>query len=68
MAGSTPWAERRGHTLPELAIAWLIAQPEVGTVIVGARHAQQVVENLKSADWIITPEERDEVAALVDSV
>jgi aryl-alcohol dehydrogenase-like predicted oxidoreductase len=64
----TPWAEARGHTLPELAIAWLIAQPEVGTVIVGARRAPQVLENLKAADWVITPEERDEVAALVDTV
>ncbi len=64
----TPWAEARGHTLPELAIAWLIAQPEVSTVIVGARRAPQVVENLKAADWILTSEERDEVTALVDSV
>jgi aryl-alcohol dehydrogenase-like predicted oxidoreductase len=64
----TPWAEARGHTLPELAIAWLIAHPEVSTVIVGARRAPQVLENLKAVDWKLTAAERDEVAALVESV
>ncbi|MFN0071614.1 MAG: aldo/keto reductase [Chloroflexota bacterium] len=64
----TPWAEARGHTLPELAIAWLIAQPEVSTVIIGARRAPQVLENLKATEWALTPTERDEVAALVNSI
>lgn len=64
----TPWAESRGHTLPELAIAWLIAHREVGTVIVGARRAEQVKQNLKATEWQLTAAERDEVAALVESV
>jgi aryl-alcohol dehydrogenase-like predicted oxidoreductase len=59
-----PWAEARGHTVAELAVAWLLAHPEVSTVIVGARNAAQVEENLKAADWALSPAERDEVAAL----
>jgi aryl-alcohol dehydrogenase-like predicted oxidoreductase len=59
-----PWAEARGRTTAELAIAWLLAYPQVSTVIVGARTSDQVVENLRAADWSLTPAERDEVLAL----
>jgi aryl-alcohol dehydrogenase-like predicted oxidoreductase len=60
-----PWAEARGHTTAELAIAFLLAQPEVSTVIVGARTVAQLEANVQAADWVLTPAERDEVAALV---
>ena len=63
----TPWAEARGHTTTDLAIAWLLAFPEVSTVIVGARAADQLEENLKALGWSLTPEERDEVAALAQN-
>jgi aryl-alcohol dehydrogenase-like predicted oxidoreductase len=59
-----PWAESRGHTTTELAIAYLLAHPEVSTVIVGARTAAQLADNVKAADWVLTPAERDEVTAL----
>ncbi len=59
-----PWAEARGHTVGELAIAWLLAHPEVSTVIVGARAAGQVDTNLKAADWTLTPQEVEEVRRL----
>ena len=61
------WAEARGHTVGELAVAWLLAHPEVSTVIIGARTPQQVTENLRPASWELTPAERDEVAALAAS-
>jgi aryl-alcohol dehydrogenase-like predicted oxidoreductase len=60
-----PWAEARNHTVGQLAIAWLLAHPVVSSVIVGARHAQQVVENVAAGDWTLTPDERDEVFNLV---
>jgi aryl-alcohol dehydrogenase-like predicted oxidoreductase len=59
-----PWAEARGHTLAELALAWLLAHPEVATVIAGARRPEQVELNVKAAEWTLTPDERDEVEAL----
>ncbi len=58
------WAEERGHGPGELAIAWLLAHQEVGTVIVGARTGEQVEQNVRAAAWSLTPAERDEVAAL----
>jgi aryl-alcohol dehydrogenase-like predicted oxidoreductase len=61
------WAEERGHTAPEAAVAWLLAHPVVSSVIVGARTAEQVKENVKIADWTISTEERDELSALVNA-
>lgn len=44
----TQIAERLGCTPSALAIAWLIHQPVVSTVIVGATRAEQLVENMNS--------------------
>lgn len=60
-----PWAEERGHTTGELAIAWLLSHPEVSTVIVGARTPAQVETNSRAASWRLSASERDEVAARV---
>ncbi len=56
------WAQARGHTAGELAIAWLLAYPQVSTVIVGARRPEQVEENLRAAEWKLSEAERDEAA------
>lgn len=61
------WAEARGHTTGELALAWLLAHPEVSTVIVGARTPDQVDTNLRAQDWKLTPDERHEVGELAKS-
>jgi len=60
-----PWAEAHGHTTAETAIAWLLSYPEVATVIVGARSVAQVEQNVRAAEWTLTPAERDEVTAIV---
>jgi aryl-alcohol dehydrogenase-like predicted oxidoreductase len=59
-----PWAEARGHSTTELAIAFLLAHAEVSTVIVGARTAAQIADNVKAAEWVLSAAERDEIAAL----
>jgi len=60
-----PWAEARGYTVGQLAIAWLLAHSIVSSVIVGARHPEQVVENSGAADWRLTSAERDELDRMV---
>ena len=60
-----PWAESRGRTVGQLAIAWLLAHPVVSSVIVGARNPAQVIENAEAGEWTLTTEERDEVVGLV---
>jgi aryl-alcohol dehydrogenase-like predicted oxidoreductase len=59
-----PWCEERGHTTAELAVAWLLAHPEVSSVIVGARTVEQLEQNVHLANWVLTPDERDEATAL----
>ena len=55
------FAHQRGHTLGELAIAWILARPEVSVVITGTSNPEQVEANAKAADWRLTPEEKEEV-------
>jgi len=58
------WAEARGHTVGELAIAWLAAQPVVSTIIAGARHPEQVEANLRATEWLLTADELSEIDEL----
>jgi len=60
----TAWAEERGHTILELAFAWLLGQPVVSSVIAGATSPEQVKANAATAAWRLTPEEVAEVTAL----
>lgn len=59
------FAEGRGHTLLELAVSWLLAQPTVASVISGATSAAQVRSNAAAAGWKLTPEELAEVDRIV---
>jgi aryl-alcohol dehydrogenase-like predicted oxidoreductase len=58
------WVKERGHSLTELAIAWLAARPAVATVITGATKPEQVEANVKAIEWTLTPAEVEEVATL----
>ncbi len=51
------FAQEQGHSLLELAIAWLVAKSVVASVIAGATRAEQVVANVRAADWVLTEEE-----------
>jgi aryl-alcohol dehydrogenase-like predicted oxidoreductase len=58
------FAAIRGYTVLELAIAWLLSNPLVPSVIAGATSPDQVRTNAAAISWRLTPAERDEVAAL----
>ena len=59
------WSQERGHTLGELAIAWLLAHPEVSSVISGVTRLEQLEANAKAAEWALTPAEVEEVERLL---
>ena len=61
------WAEQRGKTLLDLAFAWLLADPIVGTVIAGASSPEQIAQNAAASNWQLTAQERDEVTAILDA-
>jgi len=59
------WAGERGHTILELAFAWLLGHEVVSSVIAGATTPEQVRTNAATAAWALTPEEVDEVGVLI---
>ncbi len=61
----TAWAEVRGRGLNELAQAWLLAQPQVCSVISGATRLEHVLHNAKAASWRLSEAEVTEVDALL---
>lgn len=58
------WSVERGHTLLELAFAWLLSRKDVPSVIAGATRPEQVVANAAAASWKLTATEASEAAAL----
>ena len=60
------FAADHGHTLAELAMSWLAAQPCVTSVIAGVRTPDQVEMNAKAADWKLSGDELAEIARLID--
>jgi aryl-alcohol dehydrogenase-like predicted oxidoreductase len=59
------WAIARGQSMAELAHAWLLAQPQVSSVISGATALPQVEANARAATWVLTATELAEVNALL---
>lgn len=57
----TKFAEVHGHTMVELAIAWLLAQPTVASVIAGATRPEQVKANALGSGWVLTKAELEEL-------
>ena len=50
-------ADQRGQKLSQMAIAWLLKQPQVTSVLVGASSTDQLKENVKALDNIDFSEE-----------
>jgi len=48
------FAESRGHTILELAFAWLLRWPAIASVISGATKPHQVHANVTAAGWHLT--------------
>ncbi|KGF80675.1 aldo/keto reductase [Massilia sp. JS1662] len=46
-------------TPAQVALAWLLGRAEVATVIVGARSASQLAENLRADDLVLQPPQRE---------
>jgi len=59
------WAKERGHTILDLAFAWLLGHEVVSSVIAGATTAEQVKTNAATAEWRLTPDEVEEVGKLI---
>jgi aryl-alcohol dehydrogenase-like predicted oxidoreductase len=52
-----PMAQQKNATVAQLALAWLLHQPAVTSVIIGANKLEQLDDNLKAIDVKFTPDE-----------
>ncbi len=59
------WAGDRGHTILELAMSWLVGNPQVASVIAGATSADQIRANAAAAGWSLSAAERAEIDAIL---
>ena len=55
-------AANRGQTLAEMSLAWLLAQPEITSVLIGASRCEQILDNIKATqNTAFTPDELAEI-------
>jgi aryl-alcohol dehydrogenase-like predicted oxidoreductase len=59
------FARDHGHCVGELAVAWLLAHPEVSSVIAGATRPEQVEANATAGDWKLRAEDVKAIDELV---
>jgi aryl-alcohol dehydrogenase-like predicted oxidoreductase len=61
-------AAETGRTVPQVAIAWLLARPTVSSVIIGARDEAQLRDNLGAVGWSLSADQLkrlDEASAVM---
>ncbi|HVY21383.1 MAG TPA: aldo/keto reductase [Bauldia sp.] len=55
------FADDHGHTLLELAMSWLAANPLVASIIAGATKPEQVAANAKAVEWKLSAADLAEI-------
>jgi aryl-alcohol dehydrogenase-like predicted oxidoreductase len=55
------FAAKRGHTLLDLAMSWLVSRPFIGSVIAGATRPEQVEQNIAAAGWPLSAADLAEI-------
>jgi aryl-alcohol dehydrogenase-like predicted oxidoreductase len=66
LAGLAEIAKQRGVDSATVAIAWLLAQPEVTAVVVGPRRPKHLEPALRALEHPLSREDADEVGALFE--
>jgi aryl-alcohol dehydrogenase-like predicted oxidoreductase len=61
------FAKDHGHEMNELAIAWLVAQPQVASVISGATRLDHVQQNATASEWELSSNELEEIERILKS-
>lgn len=60
------YADARGTTLPQLAVAWTISHPAVQAAIMGARRASHLDETVRAADVRLSEQDRRDLDAILE--
>ena len=62
------FATARARPLVELAFAWLLAHPQVSSVIAGATTPEQIIANVQAADWYLSTIEMEELDGILQAL
>lgn len=54
-------ANKNGKSIPQVAINWLLQNPTVSNIIIGARNEKQLIDNLEAAEWTLSEEDFEEL-------
>jgi aryl-alcohol dehydrogenase-like predicted oxidoreductase len=60
-----PIAERKGLSLAQLALAWVLRLPNVASAIIGATRPEQVEDNAKASGVTLTAEDLKDIDAAI---
>jgi aryl-alcohol dehydrogenase-like predicted oxidoreductase len=63
-----PIAERNGLSLAQLAVAWVLQNPNVSSAIIGATKPAQIKENVKAAGVKLDGETMKEIDRVLGSL
>ena len=55
------FAADHGHSVAQLAIAWVLSHPAVTVALVGMRNQQELVENVQATDWKLNAADKAEI-------
>ena len=61
------WCDKRGIGMTDLAFAWLLAKPEVSSVIAGATRPEQLEQNVRAGETQLSAADLAEVNALLEA-
>lgn len=61
-----PLADELGVSRAQLALAWVLRQPGVSSVITGATKVAQLEENVRAATLELSPEQLERIEAILD--
>jgi aryl-alcohol dehydrogenase-like predicted oxidoreductase len=59
------FAKESGHTLAQLALAWVLHNKKVSVALAGMRSVAEVEENVKAADWQLSSGEMSKIAEIM---
>jgi aryl-alcohol dehydrogenase-like predicted oxidoreductase len=60
------FAEERGHTVAQLAVAWTLAQPGVHVAIVGARRPDHIEGTVPAADIELSSDDLERIESIME--
>ena len=59
------FAEERGHTVAQLALAWVLGNPAVSVALVGARKSDEIASALPAAEWTLSDDDAATIARIM---